>query len=273
MNRSVAFDEGEDLWRRVKPGSATRRLKLVILMSACAVALALASSAVREGRADDRDAASEALQQKKDGGQPDRVRFDNKVRESFFSGFAGDAAALDQAMKMCEEALARDPHDAPAMVWHGSGLVFRSGQAFRKGDFAQGRELWKRGLKEMDDAVALQPADVQVLIPRGATLLNDSRYSTQPDEAKEMLKKGVSDYEAVLKVQGPYFGQIPLHSRGELLFGLAEGWYRLGDVSKARSYFDRIVSDAAGSGRDKQAAEFLKTGELPKNTSCVGCHK
>jgi hypothetical protein len=77
----------------------------------------------------------------------------------------------------------------------------------------------------------------------------------------------------VLKLQSPYFSQIPVHSRGELLFGLAEGWYRMGDTSKARSYFERLVSDAAGSGRDKQAAEFLKTGELPKNTSCVGCHK
>jgi len=77
----------------------------------------------------------------------------------------------------------------------------------------------------------------------------------------------------VLKIQSPLFNQLPLHSRGELLFGLAEGWYRLGDASKARSYFGRLVTDAAGSGRDKQAAEFLKTGQLPKNISCVGCHK
>lgn len=273
MFRSVEYHESVETCRRTRTESGTQKLKLLVLISAGALALALANSAARVGRTDDGNAASEALQQKGETGQPGRVRFDNKVRESFFSGFAGDAAALEQAMKMCEEALARDPRDAAAMVWHGSGLVFRSGQAFRKGDFAQGRELWNRGLKEMDDAVALQPADLQVLIPRGATLLNSSRYSSQPDEAKEMLKKGIGDYEAVLKIQSPYLSQIPLHSRGELLFGLAEGWYRLGDASKARSYFDRLVSDAAGSGRDRQAAEFLKTGELPKNTSCVGCHK
>jgi len=273
MLRSVECNEPIQPNPRPSPKSVIKQLKLAILMLACALGLALADRAVTESRADNGNTASEAVQQKGETAQPDRVRFDNKVRESFFSGFAGDAASLDQAMKMCEEALARDPHDAPAMVWHGSGLVFRSGQAFRKGDFAQARDLWQRGLKQMDDAVALRPADLQVLIPRGATLLNSSRYSQNPDEAREMLRKGIADYEAVLKIQNPFFSQIPLHSRGELLFGLAEGWYRLGDASKARSYFDRIVSDAAGSGRDRQATEFLKTGALPKNISCVGCHK
>jgi hypothetical protein len=43
----------------------------------------------------------------------------------------------------------------------------------------------------MDDAVALRPADLQVLIPRGATLLNGSRYSQNPEEAKELLRKGI----------------------------------------------------------------------------------
>jgi hypothetical protein len=279
MFRSVKCDEYDEPIQPVRPNrrassnSGIKKLKLAILVSACALALAVAGSAAREGRADDRRGASEAVQQKGEAAQQDRIRFDNKVRESFFSGFAGDAAALDQAMKMCEDALAKDPHDAPAMVWHGSGLVFRSGQAFRKGDSQQGLNLWQRGLKEMDDAVALHPTDLQVLIPRGATLLNSSRYSPLPGEAKELLKKGIGDYETVLKIQTPFFSQVPLHSRGELLFGLAEGWYRLGDASKARFYFNRLASDAVGSGRDKQAAEFLKTGELPKNTSCVGCHK
>ena len=175
-------------------------------------------------------------------------------------------------MKLCEDELAKNPKHPEAMVWHGAGLVFVSGQVFRKGDFKQGLEMRGRGLKEMDDAVALNPGVVEVLIPRGAVLLSTSHYVRDPEAAKAMLKKGVDDYEKVLKIQAPDFLQRPLHSRGELLFGLAEGWYRLGNLEEARQYFARTVKEAAGSGPDKQAREFLEKGSLPKDINCVGCH-
>ncbi|MGB7622533.1 MAG: hypothetical protein WBN92_09310 [Terriglobia bacterium] len=209
----------------------------------------------------------------REGSHPqERMRFDNQVRELFFSGYAGDQASLDRGMKLCEDELAKNPKHSEAMVWHGAGLVFLSGQVFRKGDFKQGLAMRGRGLKEMDDAVALLPGSVEVLIPRGAVLLSSSRYVRDLEAAKAMLKKGVDDYEKALEIQGPIFLQLPLHSRGELLFGLAEGWHRLGNPEKARSYFTRTAEDAAGSGRDKQAQEFLDKGTLPEDTNCVGCH-
>jgi ABC-type sugar transport system substrate-binding protein len=82
-------------------------------------------------------------------------RFDLKVRNYFFAGFAGNAASLEKGMKICEDALAADPKNAEALVWHGSGVLFAAGQAFRNGDQDKGGELWQRGLKEMDDAVEL----------------------------------------------------------------------------------------------------------------------
>lgn len=200
------------------------------------------------------------------------IRFDNQVRELFFSGYAGDQSSLDRGMKLCEDELAKNPKHPEAMVWHGAGLIFLSGQVFRTGDFKQGLEMRGRGLKEMDDAVALKPGAVEVLIPRGAVLLSSSRYVRDPELAKALLKKGIDDYEEVLKLQAPIFLQRPLHSRGELLFGLGEGWYRLGNLEEARHYFKRTVKEAAGSGRDKQAQEFLEKGTIPKDTTCVGCH-
>jgi hypothetical protein len=38
------------------------------------------------------------------------------VREDFFSGFAGNAAALERGMRKCEEVLANDPKNAEALV-------------------------------------------------------------------------------------------------------------------------------------------------------------
>ncbi len=126
----------------------------------------------------------------------------------------------------------------------------------------------------MDEAVALEPDNVGVLIPRGATLLPASRFVRSPDESKALLQKGVNDYERVLEIQKAYFASLSGHARGELLFGLAEGWQRLGNAEKSRGYFQRIVNEAQGSERQKQAKAFLDTGTLPASTqSCTGCHK
>jgi len=59
------------------------------------------------------------------------IRFDELVRDDFFAGFGGDRIRLDHAMRISEEALAVNPDHAPALVWHGAGLVFRSGEMFR----------------------------------------------------------------------------------------------------------------------------------------------
>src|ERR1700733_13032106 len=62
---------------------------------------------------------------------PAQDRFDFKVRNYFFAGFAGDAASLEKGMKICEDSIAVDPKNAQALVWHGAGLFYASGQAFQ----------------------------------------------------------------------------------------------------------------------------------------------
>jgi tetratricopeptide (TPR) repeat protein len=214
--------------------------------------------------------APAAIQQKSETAAE---RFDYLVRADFFAGMAGDQAAFDRAMKLCEQTLAKNPKHAEAMVWHGGGLVFSSSHYFQKGDVQKGMEIWSRGLKEMDRAVELEPNNVGVLIPRGATLIPASRYAQPLEVSKALLQKGVDDYEKVLEMQKTYFAKLSGHARGELLFGLAEGWQRLGNAEKARAYFQRIMNEAAGSDRQKQAKVFLETGEIPSNSqSCVGCH-
>src|SRR5262249_12451543 len=98
-------------------------------------------------------------------------RFDYLVREDMFRGFAGDTAALERAMALCETRLAENPNNAEALVWHGTGLLFRAGEAVRTGDYDKGVALNRAGLAEMAKAVALRPNDISVLIPRGAVML------------------------------------------------------------------------------------------------------
>ena len=199
-------------------------------------------------------------------------RFDYRVRQDFFVGFAGDQAAFERGMKACEETLKENPKHAEALVWHGAGRFFLSGRSFQSGDVNKGMELWQSGLKEMETAVSLEPDNLGVRIPRGAALIQAS-LSVPPAQAKAILETGVADFERVLELQRPYFAQIGTHPRGELLQGLAGGWYRLGDQEKARGYFERIVNALPGTEYEKRAKTWLETKTLENSQMrCVGCH-
>lgn len=206
--------------------------------------------------------------------QPSPQRFDMVVRADFFAGFGGDAVRLARGLETCERALADNPKHAEALVWHGAGLTFQAGMAFQKGDLKTGGELWGRGQAEMDAAVALEPNNVAVLIPRGALLLQATQ-TMNAEMRRPLIEKALRDYEHVLEIQAPYFSTLGDHPKGELLFGLAEGSSRLGNGEKARMYFDRLIADASTSGHAPQAKEFLATGVMAKagGLGCVGCHK
>jgi len=205
---------------------------------------------------------------------PTPQRFDMIVRTDFFAGFAGDEARLAKGMATCEEMLATAPNHAEALVWHGSGLAFSAGKAFQQGDMKTGGELWQRGMEEMDKAASLEPDNVGVRIPRGALLLQATR-NMPPAMARPLIEKAVGDYEHVLALQSAYFGTMGDHPKGELLFGLAEVYSRLGNAEKARTYFERLIADAPASGQAPKAKAWLSTGALPKSEGlgCVGCHK
>src|SRR5262249_33619143 len=99
-----------------------------------------------------------------------------------------------------------------------------------------------------------------------------------PVAAKELLKTGVADYEKVLQLQKPYFQKLSLHDKGELLSGLADAWYRLGDLDKSRAYWQQITTDCAGSAYAQRSIEWLGTRDgatlqqKSKTLSCIGCH-
>jgi tetratricopeptide (TPR) repeat protein len=201
-------------------------------------------------------------------------RFDYLVRADFFAGVAGDAARLQNVIDLCERALEQNPQHPEAMVWHGATVVVRAAQAFQKGDAPAGQSLFARGVNEMTDAVALAPNNPGVLIPRGAVLFEATR-GMPPEMAKPLVQSAVANYERALEVQAPTFASLGDHAKGELLFGLADGWARLGDTQKAREYFERLIADAPTSGQVIKAREWIATGVVPKSngSSCVGCHK
>ena len=199
--------------------------------------------------------------------------FDYKVRRYFFAGYTGDAAALEKGMEICNQALAANPKNAEALVWHGSGVYYQSFGAFQNGDLAKGRELAQRGMKEMDDAVALSPNNLNVRIPRGAFLLTSSRYVPDAGIARGMVEKGLGDFEKAYSVQGPDLSKLGTHPHGELLIGLADGYSRLGQQDKAEQWFKRIKTEMKNTAYEDSANLWLEKKALPpRQAGCIGCH-
>jgi pentatricopeptide repeat protein len=202
---------------------------------------------------------------------PAPARFDREVREDFFAGFSGNPERLVRGMARAEAALAAAPDHAEAMVWHGGGLLFLAGQAFQSGDTATGMERFGRGLGEMNKAVELAPDRVGVRVPRGATLFEATRFMPAA-QAEPLLRLAVSDFERALELQAAVFDSLGGHAKGELLFGLADGYARLGDSEKARQYFDRMTNEGGPSPRREYATAWLGGTAPQRVPACGPCH-
>lgn len=202
-------------------------------------------------------------------------RFDMLVRDDFFAGMMGDTVRLDRGMKICEEILLKNPRDADALVWHGGGLLTRAAQAHGKGDSVLGDRLWNLGIKEMNHARALEPANIRVKIGRSATLIGIAQagWDRSDSQARRLLRSALLDYEEIYRLQRPHFHKLSAHSRGELLFGLASGWSILGEHRRARDYLLLILKECKDTAYEIEARPWL---ERQKPTviqhDCVGCH-
>ena len=199
-------------------------------------------------------------------------RFDYLVREDMFRGFAGDTAAFERAMALCETWLAEDPDNAEALVWHGTGLLLRAGEAVRSGDRDKGVVLNRSGLAEMAKAVALRPNDISVLIPRGSVMLAAGMRIPNVERARRFFETAVGDFEKVLALQQPYLESLPPHPKGELFAALAEGWSRLGETQKSQLYLTRMVAELPDTAYSEAAMARLENSTTGARITCLGCH-
>ena len=206
-------------------------------------------------------------------GAQETMRFDEKVRELFFAGFAGNRDALERGMAICEETLADDPDHPGALVWQASGWFYESGFAFAEGDSDKGMALYNRAVAQFDRAVALAPNSLQTLIPRAAVYLSAAPYITHPPTRNQLLETVVGDYTKVLELHGPVFQSLTVHSRGELLGAMAESLWLLEKHDEARVYLDRMIAELPDSPYALMAQRQLDDPETRAQLTCLGCHR
>lgn len=200
-------------------------------------------------------------------------RFDYKVRNDFFAGFAGSPKLLERGMKACEETLGEDPNHPEALVWHGAGLYYLAGESFQKGDAQKGMELYAKGLAEMDRAVALAPDSIGVRIPRGAVLLSATAYQPDSPRVQSEVKRAAADYQRSYDLQKDRLDQMATHPLGQLLLGLGDAYGRTGEKDKAESYMLQVTQRLKGTEYEKRAQSWLaKKSFTPDESRCIGCH-
>ena len=200
-------------------------------------------------------------------------RFDEKVRELFFAGFAGNEDALRRGMAICEETLAEDPDHPGALVWQASGWFYESSFAFAQGDTEAGMTLYNKSVAQFDRAVALAPDSLQTLIPRAAVYLSAAPYIAHAPTRTTLLQTVLGDYTKVLELRAPVFDSLTVHSRGELLGALASTLWLLERREEAQVYLDRIIAELPDSSYALMAERQLDDPETPAQLTCLGCHK
>ena len=206
-------------------------------------------------------------------GAQEPERFDEKVRELFFAGFAGNQDALQHGMAMCEETLADDPDHPGALVWQASGWFYESSFAFAQGDVEAGMALYNKSVAQFDRAVALAPNSLETLIPRAAVYLSTAPYVEHAPTRIGLLETVVDDYTKALEIQEPYFDSLSLHGQGEFLGALAEALWLLERRDESKVYLNRILAELPETPYALMAQRQLDNPEERAQLTCLGCHK
>lgn len=203
-------------------------------------------------------------------------RFDPfQVQSDFFAGMlSGDEERFRRAMTMTETALATDPDNGTALVWHGLGVALLAQREFGAGNGEAAMAMLQKGLGEMARAVELEPDNIGVRIPRGSALREISRQMP-PAMAAPLLEAARTDFQHAYDLQVARLEQLGRpHPLGELLQGLGDIYSRQGRPEEAAKYYGLIGDRLPATEYAARAAEWAQTRQpLPAaRTQCIGCH-
>lgn len=169
--------------------------------------------------------------------QNEYPKFDDDLMTAFSKAMQdSDSASYETAMAKAEKILAANPKDAQTLVWAGSATLAQSGQVFMAGNFAEGGKLWAEGRRRMDEAVALDGENIEVLIVRGATYLGASAKYPVKDEADKLRALGTADLEKIIGATEGKTAERSAEIRTKSIHLLAKHYEAAGNKEKAEIY-------------------------------------
>lgn len=208
--------------------------------------------------------------------RPQNIPFYTWVREDTFAGFiGGDMTRFEQGMRKAQEYLAEDPNDVSAANWLAAGKLYRAVRAYAEKDVARGDALFNEAVATMEKMVAAAPQDIGLR----ATMAGSLGYmGTRLPEAQYRIamQKAREQYAVLYKMQEPQLAKFPLHLKGEVLAGMAETEFRVGDRERATAYLNRLVTDMPGTPYAQKASTWLQSPDSVTRSSrlvCQSCHE
>jgi hypothetical protein len=127
-------------------------------------------------------------------------------------------------------------------------------------------------VKDMDDAIKIEPDNIGVLIPRAAVMLPAGRNAPSA-MGKPVLRKVRADFERVYNRQKNVLDQLGEHPLGELRMGLADVYRLLGEPKKSKTQLEAIQRELPDTVYAKRATVWLAAAPDKKLAhNCIGCH-
>ena len=208
--------------------------------------------------------------------RPDGLSVYTWAREDIFAGPLGDdLTRMNLGMEKLEAILKENPKDPDAMALKAMGVAHLAVRAHENGDSDGFERQYAEALRLLDAALNIDPRGIGVNAVYGGTMLmNQGRM---PDQHRQRaLEKARDAYNVLYEEQGAQLQNMPLHHQGEVLAGVAESAYRLGDRERADVFMKRIVETMPETAYARRAEAWLSgptSVTLRSKLVCQSCHE
>jgi len=174
-----------------------------------------------------------------------------------------DRSSISKAIEIFQEILKRNPHDAEIKAYLGSAYTIKARDfpmkeilSFTPVGFVRLYYV-KKGIKEMDKAMTLEPLNPFVRIVRGITCYNLPGIFGQ-------IEKGVDDFSLLISwIENPSLNKnyhdvlIDQTFKAIVYYNAGEAYLKSGNLEKATHFFEMALSNAPQSPFGRAAERML----------------
>ncbi len=187
--------------------------------------------------------------------------FEREVFADFVQAAQGNKEARQRLLATCERALEADPQHAEAIAWRGAAKMFEAGDASSSGDFRAAMNHTNASLTDLNKARDLEPENPGVRMVAANMLLSLAKYHPIENMASGYAKQGIEDANVALSKLYDNWDKQPAEVKGQLLLGVAEAYDNLGEATKARDWFNRVIGAVPGTTWAEQAQAWIDAAD------------
>jgi hypothetical protein len=204
-----------------------------------------------------------------------RLPVSTLLREDVFAGWrTDDMERFARAEKNIDLLLEERPQArAELLAWKGGTKLYRAVLAREAGNVEEFKRYYQETRDHFADAKKLAPKHPAVAaIVGGSYVVFGDRL---PEDCQKVVwSESYDNYLILWEQQGKLLERLPVHIRGELLSGLAQGAQRTGRDNERDEYLDKIIEVLPGTGYERVAKQWKTDPQAAakSNISCKSCH-